>query len=103
MWKCWRMTIIDRSVTFPTIIFSDRVHNQIDRNMRNYVIVHLLGRTTDFKVLLGQIHAIWKPLGEIQLIDLDNEYYLVRFTNKLDYAKFLIEGHWTIHESFLTV
>ncbi|KAK8564934.1 hypothetical protein V6N12_058511 [Hibiscus sabdariffa] len=51
------------SGTFPTIIFSDRVHNQIDRNMRNSVIVRILGRTIGFKAFLGQIHVIWKPLG----------------------------------------
>ncbi|KAK8507616.1 hypothetical protein V6N12_017909 [Hibiscus sabdariffa] len=83
--------VIDRYGLFHSIKFSERVHEHIDNNMRNTIIVSLLGRLIGYKTLLFLIHAIWKPLGELQLIDLDNFYFLVRFENEVDYSKVLTE------------
>ncbi|KAL4353175.1 hypothetical protein GQ457_06G017320 [Hibiscus cannabinus] len=47
--------------------------------------------------------ALWNPNGEINLIDLDNEYYLVRFANEDDFQKVLSGGPWVIYGSYLTV
>ncbi|XP_039041572.1 uncharacterized protein LOC120180286 [Hibiscus syriacus] len=95
--------IIDRSGEFPSINFSNRVHDCIDRNMRNVIIVRLLGCTIGYKALLNHINALWKPVGEIQLINLDNYYYLVKFADAGNYAKVLTECPWTIYGSYLTV
>ncbi|KAL4285073.1 hypothetical protein GQ457_16G011210 [Hibiscus cannabinus] len=95
--------VIDRSGPFPTVQFSDKVHDQIDRNMRNSVIIRLLGRKIGFKALLSRILALWKPFGELQLIDLENDYFLVKFSNEMDFAKVLTGGPWTVYGSYLTV
>ncbi|KAE8724946.1 hypothetical protein F3Y22_tig00009107pilonHSYRG00008 [Hibiscus syriacus] len=39
--------------TIPSIQFSNRVHEQIDSNMRNAIIVRLLGRAIGYKVRLS--------------------------------------------------
>ncbi|KAL4295195.1 hypothetical protein GQ457_12G000250 [Hibiscus cannabinus] len=36
--------LVDHAGSYPTICFSDRVHEQIDRCMRNVIVIHLLGR-----------------------------------------------------------
>ncbi|KAL4291177.1 hypothetical protein GQ457_14G014560 [Hibiscus cannabinus] len=95
--------VIDRSGPFPTVKFSDKVHDQIDRNMRNSVIIRLLGRKIGFKALLSRIIALWKPFRELQLIDLENDYFLVKFSKETDFAKVLTGGPWTVYGSYLTV
>ncbi|KAL4302118.1 hypothetical protein GQ457_10G024680 [Hibiscus cannabinus] len=95
--------VIDRSGPFPSVKFSDRVHDQIDRNMCNTVIVRLLGRSIGYKTLLHRIYTLWKPSGDLQLIDLDNNFFMVRFVENDDYIKVLTEGPWTIFGSYLTV
>ncbi|KAE8710075.1 hypothetical protein F3Y22_tig00110328pilonHSYRG01226 [Hibiscus syriacus] len=94
--------VIDKLCVFPTIRFSEKVHDQIDKNMRNVIIVRLLGRMIGYKALLNRIKALWKPIGEIQLIDLENNYFLVKFADEDDYTK-VTEGSWTIYGSYLTV
>ncbi|KAL4386583.1 hypothetical protein GQ457_09G011870 [Hibiscus cannabinus] len=42
-------------------------------------------------------------LPEISLIDMDNEFYLVRFAEEDDYNMVLTEGPWVIYGSYLTV
>ncbi|KAL4304484.1 hypothetical protein GQ457_10G003160 [Hibiscus cannabinus] len=56
-----------------------------------------------YKALLNRIQAIWKPVGEIQVIDLENNYYLVKFSTVSDYEQALTGGPWTIYGSYLTV
>ncbi|KAL4278310.1 hypothetical protein GQ457_03G020200 [Hibiscus cannabinus] len=69
---------VDQSGHYPTIRFSDMV-------------------------LLDRIYGLWHLRGELQLIDLENNYYLVRFEDERDYADVLINGPWTIFGSYLTV
>ncbi|KAL4296692.1 hypothetical protein GQ457_12G011660 [Hibiscus cannabinus] len=88
---------------YPSIKFSTRVHDQIDRSMRNVVIVRLLGRNIGYGTLLNRLHALWKPKWEIQLINLENNYFLVRLEDMRDYEVVLIEGPWTIFGNYLTV
>ncbi|KAL4369146.1 hypothetical protein GQ457_05G010380 [Hibiscus cannabinus] len=95
--------VIDRTGKFPRIEFSENVHKQIDLAMQNVIIVRLLGRNIGYQTLLNRIHAVWKPMGELQLIDLENNYFLVRIEDPRDYRKILTEGPWTIYGSYLTV
>ncbi|PPR82543.1 hypothetical protein GOBAR_AA38173 [Gossypium barbadense] len=39
-----------------------------------------------------KLYTIWKPSRRFQLMDLDNEYYIVKFQAKVDYWKALTEG-----------
>ncbi|KAK8495479.1 hypothetical protein V6N12_005433 [Hibiscus sabdariffa] len=55
--------ILNKKEKIPSIQFSNRVHDQVDRNMRNAIIVRLLGRIVGFKTLWSRIHALWKPVG----------------------------------------
>ncbi|KAL4387446.1 hypothetical protein GQ457_09G020350 [Hibiscus cannabinus] len=47
--------------------------------------------------------ALWKPTGEFQLIDLENDYFLVKFSVEGDYVNVLADGPWTIFGHYLTV
>ncbi|KAL4339633.1 hypothetical protein GQ457_08G021450 [Hibiscus cannabinus] len=89
--------VIDRSGKIPSIKFSNRIHEHIDNNMRNTVIVRLLGRSIGYKTLHVCLLSLWKLIGDIQLIDLENSYFLVRFEKESDYCMVLTEGPWTIY------
>ncbi|KAL4297736.1 hypothetical protein GQ457_12G008990 [Hibiscus cannabinus] len=87
----------------PEIWFSDRVHDEIDSKLAKSMIIRLLGKTIGYRALWNRIMALWTPVGEINLIDLDNEYYLVQFANEEDFQKVLSGGPWVIYGSYLTV
>ncbi|XP_038996336.1 uncharacterized protein LOC120120897 [Hibiscus syriacus] len=69
---------MDNSGDYPKISFSKRIHDLIERNMK-------------------------QPIGNFNLIDLDNNYYLVKFENLEDYTRVLTDGAWMIYGSYLTV
>ncbi|XP_039015879.1 uncharacterized protein LOC120146360 [Hibiscus syriacus] len=63
----------------------------------------LLGRVVGYKTLMNRIGLIWQLQGQYQVIDLENEYFLVKFEREQEYIHVLMEGPWTIYGSYLTV
>ncbi|KAK8537037.1 hypothetical protein V6N12_043218 [Hibiscus sabdariffa] len=56
--------ILNKNEKIPSIQFSNRVHDQVDRNMRNAIIVRLLGRTVGFKTLWTRTSSTEKGCDE---------------------------------------
>ncbi|KAK8995219.1 hypothetical protein V6N11_069662 [Hibiscus sabdariffa] len=57
---------------------------EVDHSMRNALIAWLLRKVIGFKALHSRIHSMWKPVGTQQLIDIDNKYYVVLFSDEGD-------------------
>ncbi|KAL4379615.1 hypothetical protein GQ457_02G019060 [Hibiscus cannabinus] len=87
----------------PEIRFSNKVHEAIDEKLSKSVIIRLLGKLIGYRALLNRIQSLWNPLGEVQLIDLDNDCFLVRFAKEEDYVHVLTGGPWVIYGSYLNV
>ncbi|MBA0676619.1 hypothetical protein Goari_018087 [Gossypium aridum] len=75
----------------------------LDKSMEQTVVVRLLGRTIGYRALLNRIQSLWKPIGSFQVIDIENDYFLVKFSMNQDYNKALTEGHWVVYGNYLTV
>ncbi|PPR90018.1 hypothetical protein GOBAR_AA30666 [Gossypium barbadense] len=71
----------------PDIRFSDRVHTLVLKSMFTSVIIKSLGRKIGLNSLCSKLYAIWKPTRTFQLMDLVNDYYVVKFEAKMDYKK----------------
>ncbi|XP_039055714.1 uncharacterized protein LOC120198431 [Hibiscus syriacus] len=94
---------MDISGDYPKIAFSNRIHDLIDQNLKQVIITRLLGKKIGYKALMSMIYALWKPIGNFNLIDLDNDYFLVKFENLEDYSRVLTDVPWMIYGSYLTV
>ncbi|TYI85591.1 hypothetical protein E1A91_D04G006500v1 [Gossypium mustelinum] len=65
---------------YPEISFSKRVHELIDRSMSQTIIAWLLGRSIGYGALVNCIKNMWEISGDIQVVDLDNEYFFIKFS-----------------------
>ncbi|KAE8696959.1 hypothetical protein F3Y22_tig00110637pilonHSYRG00407 [Hibiscus syriacus] len=72
--------VIDRSGPYPVVRFSSRMHGSIDHNMRQIVMVRLLGKSIGFRALWNKIHSLWKLQGRA-----------------------LTKGPWMVFGNYLTV
>ncbi|PPD82780.1 hypothetical protein GOBAR_DD20281 [Gossypium barbadense] len=54
-----------------------------------------------YNVLLNKITLLWNPKCPIQLMDLENDFFLVRFQDENDYNKALIGGLWGYYSDCL--
>ncbi|KAH1038555.1 hypothetical protein J1N35_040298 [Gossypium stocksii] len=86
----------------PSITFSERVHKFIERKMATTIIVKLLGQKIAFNALLNKVMMSWNSKHPFQLMDLENDYYLVRFNDEEDYNNVLTSGLWVILGQHLT-
>ncbi|KAL4280940.1 hypothetical protein GQ457_03G011290 [Hibiscus cannabinus] len=61
-------------------------------------------RATDWlRMLWNRVKAMWSPQGQFQLVDLENDYFLVKFDLETEFVRVLADGPWTIFGSYLTV
>lgn len=70
---------------------------------RRALIVKPLGRTVSFWVLSQRLTDLWALGHRIDIIDLEEGFYVVRFYSKEDYVHVLDDGPWTIQGHYLTV
>ncbi|XP_024043093.1 uncharacterized protein LOC112099835 [Citrus clementina] len=87
----------------PSITFSDRVHEKLCEPWQNSVIVKLLGRTIGYRTLCTRLNAMWKTTMTYSVIDLENNYFLVRFRSATDVVNALTKGPWIIMGHYLMV
>lgn len=56
-----------------------------------------------FNALLNKITLLWNPQGRFQLMDLENDFYLVWFHDEDDLSRVLLAGPWVIFGLYLSV
>ncbi|CAL5355906.1 unnamed protein product [Camellia sinensis] len=70
---------------------------------RKALIVKVLGRAVGYRLLTQRMKQIWQLQHSIDVVDVGEGYYLVRFTCKADYVHVLLDGPWVILGHYLTV
>ncbi|KAK5785077.1 hypothetical protein PVK06_039622 [Gossypium arboreum] len=73
------------------------------KNMMTTVVVKLLGRNLAYSILHNQIFSLWKPSHSFYLMDIENDYFLVKFQSKEDYEMVLTQGLWIVFGQYRTV
>ncbi|CAL1383338.1 unnamed protein product [Linum trigynum] len=86
----------------PPIYFSPAEERLYCRNLRSALVVKALGRAVSYTAVSLRLNAIWEKAG-IQVTSMKNGYFLVRFTNGMDYDREVMNGPWMIGPNYLTV
>ncbi|MBA0640836.1 hypothetical protein Goklo_023738, partial [Gossypium klotzschianum] len=81
-----------------SITFFDRIHQFIERKVAWKIVIKLLGKKIGFNALLNKVSSLWKLGNQFQLMDLENDFYLIRFHDKDDFDKVLVGGPWVIDQ-----
>ena len=87
----------------PTIRLSKVEKARLRSPWRQTLIVKVLGRTVGYTYLLRRIKALWHPKSHIDLVAMDNDYFLVKFASKDDYNFAKYEGPWMVMDHYLIV
>lgn len=67
------------------------------------VIIKLVGRSIGYPFLLKKIQIVWKIQQKLSLIDLSNDFFIVKFTSEQDYEMALLNSPWMIGKHYLHV
>ncbi|KAI9097822.1 hypothetical protein K1719_025593 [Acacia pycnantha] len=84
----------DPERNFPSFTFSEKMKKRLYKAWDKADIIKLLGKSVGYKMLLTIIQSLWAKRGVINLINIGNDFFVVKFTNKEDYLNALTgESH----------
>nr|POE78860.1 transposon tx1 uncharacterized 149 kda protein [Quercus suber] len=69
----------------------------------NAIIVKTFGRKVGFLFLSTKLRSMWRPSGRMDIIDLGNDFFLVKFELKIDLDVVLKGGPWFVGQQFLAI
>ncbi|KAK8487759.1 hypothetical protein V6N11_009791 [Hibiscus sabdariffa] len=64
-----------------TIDFSDRAQHLAIKSMDLTLVVNVIGRRIGYNTLHNMIYNIWKPSHPLKLIDIENDLFIVKFSD----------------------
>lgn len=76
--------VVEKEGVLPSISFSWKILSQLVKPWQSTVVVKLLGRNIVYKVLCSCLEALWGMSNGFSVIDLENNYFLVRFKTVSD-------------------
>ena len=87
----------------PRIKISKEEKNIIRKPWKRTLIIKLLRRSIGYKTLWSRIIAMRRPKAAIDLVAMDNDYFLAKFSSDDDYVFTKYGGPWLIFNHYLTV
>ncbi|CAI0390569.1 unnamed protein product [Linum tenue] len=87
----------------PTLNLSETFKERLCQPWKKTLVVRLLGRSVSYAYLCSQLRWKWRPSGALDIIDLNNETFLVTCSNDQDYLTALSGGPWVILDHYLLV
>lgn len=71
--------------------------------METIFIVKVMGRNVDYTYLLKRLTTIWHPKARMELVTMENGYYLAKFAFVDDYEFAKYGGPWMVLDHYLIV
>lgn len=89
--------------SYPQVKFSRRVYSSIDENNKQTLIMRMLGRSIGYRALVNRIESFWGLTSEYKIVDLDNNYFLIKLASQNNYDRILIGGPWIVYGHYMMV
>ena len=86
----------DQEQDYSIIGVSKEEKQRIRRPWKKTLIIKLLGRNIGFHHLQRKLKETWKPKSPLELIAIENGYFLAKFLFSGDYEFAKYEGPWMI-------
>ncbi|XP_057426306.1 uncharacterized protein LOC130719711 [Lotus japonicus] len=99
-----KKVLVDGNDFFPMFDFQDKQsYAEICKPWIGCLVVKLLGRHIDYRVLCDRLKMLWKPTGGIEVRDIHHGYFLVQFDVQEDRERAMAGAPWMIYDHYLAV
>ncbi|KAL0005022.1 hypothetical protein SO802_012583 [Lithocarpus litseifolius] len=88
---------------FAAISLSKEIKARIRATWASSLIVKSFSKSLRFMFLSSKIRELWKPVGRIDCINFENDFFLIKFEVQENVDKVLKGGRWFIGQQFLTI
>ncbi|KAI9079784.1 hypothetical protein K1719_038405 [Acacia pycnantha] len=87
----------------PRFDFEENEKERLMKPFHRTLVVKLMGRQLYHGFMVKKLRMLWARKGDIDVFDLENEFYLVNFQQQEDYMDALVGGPWVIEDAYLNV
>ncbi|XP_018448551.2 uncharacterized protein LOC108820063 [Raphanus sativus] len=87
----------------PSITIEAEVLEAMNGVWKQCMIVRVLGRNVAIAALSKKLRELWNPKGEMYVMDLPHQFFMVRFERENEYLAALSGGPWRAFSSYLMV
>ncbi|KAF7826058.1 hypothetical protein G2W53_017222 [Senna tora] len=94
---------VEQIDAIPHFTLTEKEWERVRKLFKKSLIIKLFGMKIGFNFLLKKVNQLWAQAGEIQLVDLGNEYYLAMFDSNNDFTRALVGGPWVVLDHYLTI
>ncbi|CAL1379425.1 unnamed protein product [Linum trigynum] len=87
----------------PVLTISADFKSKICAPWHRALVFRLLGLRIVFTNLCNRLKGLWRPQGNMEVKDLDHDYFLVNLDSEQDYYRVLTDGPWVIYDHYQVV
>ncbi|CAA0812019.1 Unknown protein [Striga hermonthica] len=98
-----RIKLIDNDRLKPVLELDPDYYASVCRSYEDGLVVRLLGKKVSYFYMKEGLKRLWKPHGHLELIDLANGFFMVKFTREDDRDTALNGGPWMLSGHYVTV
>lgn len=101
--KLARITYEDSNPLKPMVHISESVFEGLCAPWEDALVIKLLGKTIGYQTMRDRLTRIWKLSAGFELMDIGNDFFMVKFDVEGDRTKVMDEGPWMVFDHYLTV
>ncbi|CAN1145751.1 hypothetical protein LINPERHAP2_LOCUS14862 [Linum perenne] len=87
----------------PRVTFSEAELRTFFRPWSKALVVKVLEKNFSFGAVKRRLESLWAKNGNIQVSDIANSFFLVRFEHPKDYQCAAFRGPWKIYDYYISV
>ncbi|KAL0695362.1 hypothetical protein Bca4012_062542 [Brassica carinata] len=87
----------------PSVTIENEVLEAMNGMWKKCMIVRVLGRNVPIVALTRKLRELWNPKGNMYVMDLPRQFFIVRFEKEDEYLVALTGGPWRAFGSYLMV
>lgn len=87
----------------PMVHIADSIFEGLCAPWEVALVVKLLGKSIVYNVMKSRLTRLWRLTLGFDILDIGNNFYMVKFDTEMDRTKVMEEGPWMIFDHYLTV
>ncbi|KAJ8427976.1 hypothetical protein Cgig2_017463 [Carnegiea gigantea] len=95
--------IAEDDPTCPTTILTKEEKRQLRKPWRHAIIIRMFDKAMGYLQLKRRLQTKWALKGDFSLIEIDYDYYVMRFANLEDYEHVMTQGPWVLGDNYLVI
>lgn len=87
----------------PIVHIDDSIFQGLSAPWEDALVISLLGKRISYNVLKDKLVKLWKLSADFDMMNVGNDFYMVKFGLEDDRAKVVDGGPWMVSDHYLTM